>query len=574
MSLIGNLEDLSLPDILQIISLSKKSGVLTIKRHEEEGKIYIRLGRVMLTVSGKNKRNLGNILLEKGVLGKAELDQALAMQRQGGMRELLGMVMVTNNMVGREVLEGIVQEQIEETIFYFLTWKEGTFKFELKEIDERLEVGIDPQVLISQRGIDTQWLVLEGTRLLDERRRKGAVRVQESTGEEQGAWAEDLTLTLVDDDDYFSELFVRMARKRGAAINHFSGVGEAREYLDQLMGGEGIGMIVDVVMPTLDGRGFLGGVELAGVIAAEHPDVRLQIITAYPDDSVLESLRKLGVSPYLLKPEMGRGEWTESAVDAFVEDVLKRVAAAAPVSAPPRPPAAPTPVEPSPPAVSPSPPPAALDEVEGALGVLGEEPPAQPVPLPVLISEEIKTIEAVLRHYPAWQLMVGDLIYEIQHLKTSSEVVLIILRLASELADRSMLFKVVGSQMSGLGGFGFESGIIRNRDGLRNLTFRVADSPLFAKALESRRLQRSTDAPVPREDLLAQLVGEPPPRHWLIVPTEREDIPRMILYVDSGPAGQELKGEEIIARFFRLAGLVLAGLLGGATVSPRDGRGT
>ena len=47
MSLVGNLEDLSLPDILQIVSLSKKSGVLTLEREEIQGRIFIRDGKVI-----------------------------------------------------------------------------------------------------------------------------------------------------------------------------------------------------------------------------------------------------------------------------------------------------------------------------------------------------------------------------------------------------------------------------------------------------------------------------------------------------------------------------------------------
>ncbi|HKK52148.1 MAG TPA: DUF4388 domain-containing protein, partial [Myxococcota bacterium] len=46
MSLVGNLEDLSLGDILQIISLSQKSGVLVLQSSQGEGRIVFRDGLV------------------------------------------------------------------------------------------------------------------------------------------------------------------------------------------------------------------------------------------------------------------------------------------------------------------------------------------------------------------------------------------------------------------------------------------------------------------------------------------------------------------------------------------------
>ena len=44
MSLVGNIEDLGLSDILQIVSLSKKSGVLYLSQKNRHGNIYFSLG--------------------------------------------------------------------------------------------------------------------------------------------------------------------------------------------------------------------------------------------------------------------------------------------------------------------------------------------------------------------------------------------------------------------------------------------------------------------------------------------------------------------------------------------------
>ena len=51
MSLVGNLEDLGLSDIFQIIFLSRRSGVLAIRGKNVEGKIYFKDGMVIAAYS-------------------------------------------------------------------------------------------------------------------------------------------------------------------------------------------------------------------------------------------------------------------------------------------------------------------------------------------------------------------------------------------------------------------------------------------------------------------------------------------------------------------------------------------
>ena len=47
MSLVGNIEDLGLGDILQIVSLSRKSGVLFLTSNDREGKLVLKTVRLL-----------------------------------------------------------------------------------------------------------------------------------------------------------------------------------------------------------------------------------------------------------------------------------------------------------------------------------------------------------------------------------------------------------------------------------------------------------------------------------------------------------------------------------------------
>jgi hypothetical protein len=173
MSLMGNLEDLSLPDILQIVSLSRKTGVLTLDCGGEQGKILMREGRVIQTVSARPGRNLGDLLVGQGLLQPDDLWEALEVQRAGENREILGTILMRQGLIDEATLEKVVQGQIEEAIGYFLSWRRGTFRFDQTDLPRRGEFSVDPQAFMLEQGIDTQWLLLEGARLADERKRGG-----------------------------------------------------------------------------------------------------------------------------------------------------------------------------------------------------------------------------------------------------------------------------------------------------------------------------------------------------------------------------------------------------------------
>ncbi|MCL4558390.1 MAG: DUF4388 domain-containing protein [Deltaproteobacteria bacterium] len=62
MSLIGSLEDLALGDILQILSLSRRSGVLYLTRKGEEGKIVFADGQITSAASTASPNDVLKLL--------------------------------------------------------------------------------------------------------------------------------------------------------------------------------------------------------------------------------------------------------------------------------------------------------------------------------------------------------------------------------------------------------------------------------------------------------------------------------------------------------------------------------
>jgi hypothetical protein len=169
MSLVGRLEDLALPDIFQIISLSKKTGTLVVRSRKGTGMVVFKDGQVIQAASDSIRDSLGNILVSQGMLSEASLSRALALQ-QREIDKPLGMILVEMGAVSTQTLESVIRKQIEEIIYDLLAWEEGFFNFELGEIAPKDKIEIDTQEFLLKSGISAEYLLMEGTRLLDEKR--------------------------------------------------------------------------------------------------------------------------------------------------------------------------------------------------------------------------------------------------------------------------------------------------------------------------------------------------------------------------------------------------------------------
>lgn len=169
MSLVGRLEDLALPDIFQIISLSKKTGTLIVRSRKGTGMVVFKNGQVVQAASDSIRDSLGNMLVSQGMLTEAALSKALELQKRETDKPL-GMFLVEMGVVSPQTLEGVVRKQIEEIVYDLLAWEEGFFNFELGEIAPKDKIEIDTQEFLLKSGISAEYLLMEGTRILDEKR--------------------------------------------------------------------------------------------------------------------------------------------------------------------------------------------------------------------------------------------------------------------------------------------------------------------------------------------------------------------------------------------------------------------
>jgi len=175
MSLVGSLEDLGLGDILQIVSLSRKSGVLNLSWGEVKGKILFKDGQVVAATVSDEKPCLAKMLEQRGALPSDKTEAAENAVKQGSKAGQVVEVLAKEFGVPHDKIEEAVRDEIESAVFKFFTWPEGNFSFELQEIDSEIE-GLDHpyHAFVLEVGLSPQFLAMEGTRLQDERKRDRA----------------------------------------------------------------------------------------------------------------------------------------------------------------------------------------------------------------------------------------------------------------------------------------------------------------------------------------------------------------------------------------------------------------
>lgn len=183
MSLSGDLEDISVVDLLQFVHLGGRSGTLVIERGAERGEVTFYRGRIVVA-RGPSARRLGDMLVDAGVVTAATITDALAVQRDEGMRRGLGQILVARGALSAADLRRFIVRQIEESIYDLVTWRRGRFVFELDELRVPDDIAVDPSELLLQVDLNTQMLLLEAMRIFDERNRRDVAQAMPTAAAE------------------------------------------------------------------------------------------------------------------------------------------------------------------------------------------------------------------------------------------------------------------------------------------------------------------------------------------------------------------------------------------------------
>jgi hypothetical protein len=159
MSLVGSLEDLGLGDILQIISLSRKSGVLMLRSERGEGRIIFRDGLIRGAFRKGGPTELRELVAAAKAVPEAELSGAAEQARGDGVS--LSEILVERGLMSLDALEELRSNNVETTVMRMFRWESGEFSFEVRD-------SISDEEIFPSSGINPQYLALDASRLADE----------------------------------------------------------------------------------------------------------------------------------------------------------------------------------------------------------------------------------------------------------------------------------------------------------------------------------------------------------------------------------------------------------------------
>jgi tetratricopeptide (TPR) repeat protein len=158
MAIKGSLKEASLPDVLQLLALGKKTGCLAIADRQNFGSIYFDEGRICCAALVNRRDRIGDLLRKNQLITGEQLDEAIKVQDAHRERRL-GDILIEMGAVSREKLERLLFLQIEEAVYHLFTWVQGTFNF---------EAGVRPDPMVYTVSINPESLLLEGARRVDE----------------------------------------------------------------------------------------------------------------------------------------------------------------------------------------------------------------------------------------------------------------------------------------------------------------------------------------------------------------------------------------------------------------------
>jgi CheY-like chemotaxis protein len=542
MSLTGNLEDLPLLDILQIVSFSKKTGYLTIRAEEGEGGIVFLDGLVVAAFTWDSLPVEPRVAtLSEGARGKA------------------------------------IRSRIEIALEQLIRLREGQFNFSLTVGPPKVVGQRDITLETLDYGINPQELLLELARGMDEDRRDSTAAVEASFAQpedevgglagdpearqivalheaaasmpyppdyEEGATipipafrlppteaeeapppvpakapAQIRTIHRVDDEEDNRTLLAERFRADGYVVVEAADP-EAAVKQGSRLGREKAAflLVADLGMPTSGGTSFQGGFEVVKRFGKMnlHPPVLMMTESLKP--ALHLRAKQMGVSSFVFKPGLAKlnPKQFEADMHAFAKKLLADVL-----------PKLTRPLARAAPAAS--------------------APGAAPSPRPAPSAEELAEQMSLL------QRRLGEL----RGPGNANQIAMLVMKVAREFFERSILFLIKSGEARGLGGFGpAPKGLSLNLLA-REVVIPLAEPSVFRDAVQSGR---PFCGPLPDGKWTKHLMGKVgrfQSNSVALFPlvTHRESI--AVLLGDNPETGGEFRRLETLEMFIDQTGVAL-----------------
>jgi hypothetical protein len=157
--LAGDLSEMQPGDLLNFLHQGRRTGVLLSRVGEVERAIALCDGNLAWACSTTPGERLGELLARLGLADRGRIESALREQASSLEHRRIGQVLVDAGVLGSEEVGRGLRHQLVEIFLGLLVAREGSFVF---------LTGLDRTALPVVLGLDTEAMLLDGLRRLDE----------------------------------------------------------------------------------------------------------------------------------------------------------------------------------------------------------------------------------------------------------------------------------------------------------------------------------------------------------------------------------------------------------------------
>jgi CheY-like chemotaxis protein len=502
LSVVGSLEDLSFPDILQVIHVSRQSGTLILKARDGVRRVRFRDGLVCGATLGERGPELEDLLVQRRLVDAASL--RAARERRARTGEPLASNLVALGAITQERLERVVRDELRAILRALVLLQEGEFRFEIAAATRPESAAAEAEALGVREGLRPTQILQEADLVVPQRGDRGA---RADAGRPAVAAAAPPRRVLVVVDRAVVRYAVRdELRRRRFQVDACGTPAAALELARALAGGgTRFSLVLDLILPDPAGQGWSGGLDLLQQIQVLVPDLTAILVGEVRGPAAERAARGAGAAGYLPFPDLA---------GATLEEVGGRLAEfAAQVRA-------------------------ALQSPDRLAA--GGAPSG---------SEAVRVVD----HLSLLRGLIGEMTG-----REEVEIPLLVLRLAAEYFERGVLFAIRGDEALGAGAFQGEGGIDGGLDGrIRGVALPLGRGSLLQRAVQGGGTLIGAPQGGRGDGALLERLGDPVPGEAALVPIVCGGRVSHLLYGDNArsrrPVG-DLRGLEI---FVCQAGLAL-----------------
>jgi len=158
MALKGNLRDFSTTQLLNLVNLARKTGLLIIMSQAGSARLYFREGKLIHASIGSVDGHLADMLLKAG---KLSTEQAEKIEAQADMQsdKQLGLALMNAGYVSQDDIVQSVKDYMLDIVYTLFSWNEGEFQFDQNILPSGDRIAVP---------INLENVILEGSRRIQE----------------------------------------------------------------------------------------------------------------------------------------------------------------------------------------------------------------------------------------------------------------------------------------------------------------------------------------------------------------------------------------------------------------------